>query len=181
MKHRLTPVSPPYSERVSSLLAHYPKRDGYLLALFRVFANSERFLRKGVPDLLDRDSPLSMTEREIVILRVTALRRCEYEWGIHVAAFAQAAKLSSEQVRSTLLGGANDACWSSSEAALVRTVDELLEEGRLSGKTKAAFEEYWSPAQQLEILALCGAYQTVSFVANVSAIPPEDFAARFPG
>lgn len=53
----------------------------YLLQLFRVFANSPRFLKKGALNLLDKDSPLTLRQREIVILRVCANNDCEYEWG----------------------------------------------------------------------------------------------------
>ena len=38
-----------------------------------------------------RPRPLSLREREIVIDRTCALTGCEYEWGVHVAIFAEAA------------------------------------------------------------------------------------------
>jgi alkylhydroperoxidase family enzyme len=57
--------------------------------------------------LLDR-GPLSLREREIVIDRTCALTGCEYEWGVHVATFADAAHLTAEQVRATVLDGADD-------------------------------------------------------------------------
>jgi hypothetical protein len=37
---------------------------------------------------LSRQLSLSMRQREIVINRVTALCGCEYEWGVHIAFFA---------------------------------------------------------------------------------------------
>ena len=40
------------------ILAKYPGVDGYILSLFRVFANSLRFLKKGAVKLLDPDSGL---------------------------------------------------------------------------------------------------------------------------
>ena len=75
----LSPLLPPYSEEVAAALALYPPQDGYLLALFRTFANSVRSLKKAVPNLLDRTSPLSLRFRDIVNLRTTAHRNCEYE------------------------------------------------------------------------------------------------------
>src|SRR4051812_29406070 len=44
--------------------------------------------------LLDR-GPLSLREREIVIDRTCALNGCEYEWGVHVATFSDAAHLTA--------------------------------------------------------------------------------------
>jgi alkylhydroperoxidase family enzyme len=178
----LKPIDPPYPADIEAILERYPKgRDGYLLELFRVFANSRRFLRdKGVANLLDRDSPLSLRQREIVILRVTANTGCEYEWGVHVSAFARAAELTEEQVQATRLGDADARCWTNDEAVLIRVVDELCAESGISDATLDEFRSAWNREQQLEILSLCGNYHTVSYVANAARLEPEAFAARFP-
>lgn len=180
MGNRLTPLDPPLTPDIAALLDRYPQQDGYLLTLFRTFANSERFLRKGVPNLLDRASPLPLRLREIVILRVTARRGCEYEWGVHVAIFARAARLETAHVTATVLAGAEADCWSAKEARLIAAIDALLDGGRITEPLKDGFASDWSVEQQLEILALCGAYQTISFVANLAELPMESFAARFP-
>ncbi|MEM6990069.1 MAG: carboxymuconolactone decarboxylase family protein [Myxococcota bacterium] len=177
---RLQPLTPPFSEQVASLLARYPSQGGYLLALFRVFANSPRFLAKGVTNLLDDDSPLSLRTRELVILRVTANRDCEYEWGVHVAVFARRAGLSDAEVRATRLGSSADPGWSEEDRLAIRVVDELCADARISDETARDVAALWSAEQQLEVLALCGNYQTVCFVANSAQLPPEPFAARFP-
>lgn len=176
---RLAPVPQPWSPEVAAALAAYPAQDGYLLSLFRTFANSLRFLRKGVPNLLDRDSPLPLRWRELVILRVTARRQCEYEWGVHVAIFARAAKLSEAEVAATLAPLVADA-WPDAEAVLLSAVDALLDTGRMDDALQSRFEAAFSLDQQLEIMALAGAYQTISFVANTARLPLEPFAARFP-
>ena len=77
VKYALTPISEPFPPDVAAILAGYPQRNGYVLQLFRVFANSLRFLKKGTTNLLDRDSPIPMRQREIVILRVCANNDCE--------------------------------------------------------------------------------------------------------
>ncbi len=180
MSNSLKPIAPPYSAEVDAILAQYPQRDGYVLRLFRVFANSVRFLRKGTVNLLDRDSPLTLRERELVILRTCANRGCEYEWGVHIGAFATAAALSGEQVTATTAPEVVDELWSPSEATLLRVVDALCAEGTLDKTLKTQFEKTWNTDQQLEIMALCGNYHTISFVANVSEVSGEDFAASFP-
>ena len=180
MNSALTPVEEPFSPEVAAVLAGYPKREGYVLQLFRVFANSVRFLKKGTVNLLDRDSPLSMREREIVILRVCANNDCEYEWGVHVTAFAGHVGLSGGQLAATRLGGAVHACWSEDEQLLIRAVDELCERGRITAPTYRKIQARYSVEQQLEILALAGNYHTISFVANTAELPGEPFGARFP-
>lgn len=181
MTNQLHPIEPPFTPEVAALLARYPQQDGQLLSLFRTFANSPRFLRKGVPNLLDRDSPLPLRVREIVILRVTGRRRCAYEWGVHVAIFARAARLTPDQAANTWATQITPALWSAHEADLLRAIDALLNTGHLSGLALATFTAGWTQAQQLEIMALAGAYQTISFVANVAGLPPETFAASVPG
>ena len=103
--NELKPLEPPYETEIENILALYPKgKDGYLLRLFRVFANSQRFLAgKGVVNLLDDESPLTIQERELVILRVTAKKHCEYEWGLHARIFAEAANISDVQLRATVI------------------------------------------------------------------------------
>jgi alkylhydroperoxidase family enzyme len=180
MAQVLGPIAEPYPPEVAEVLARYPQQGGYLLTLFRTFAASPRFLRKGVANLLDKESPLPLRLREIVILRVTANTDCEYEWGVHVAAFAGAAKLTPEQVAATRLGDDAAPCWAPQEALLIRAVDELCRKGGIQPNTYAQFAESWTVAEQLEIIALAGNYHTISFVANTAALPPELFAARFP-
>ena len=178
MTNPLSPLEAPFPEDVSTVLASYPQQDGYILSLFRTFANSLRFLKKGVPNLLDRDSPLDLRTREIVILRTTSNRNCEYEWGVHVAIFAQAAKLTETQVNATRI--ASDDCWSEDESALIDAIDQLCSTGNLTEDTRSEFQSKWTKEQQLEILALVGTYSTISFVANVARLSTESFATRFP-
>lgn len=182
MKNELKPIDPPYEPTTATILQGYPKgHDGYLLKLFRLFANSTRFLAgKGVINFLDKDSPLSLREREIVILRTTANKNCEYEWGVHVTAFADAAKLSAEQIKASKLSASMNECWSHKEQGLLACIDDLCTSGTISDENLTNFQEDWSLNQQLEILAVCGNYHTVSFVANSSRLTLEDGMDTFP-
>jgi Carboxymuconolactone decarboxylase family len=180
MANRLSPVSEPYPADVAAVLASYPQQDGYILTLFRTFANSLRFLKKGVPNLLDRESPLPLRIREIVILRVTANKNCEYEWGVHVSIFSTAAKLSQSQIEATRSASVDPSLWSAEETRLLMAIDSLCVVGRVENGLLEEFESDWTKDQQLEIFALCGAYHTISFVANTARLPNEPFGARFP-
>jgi hypothetical protein len=180
MTNRLRPMAEPFQPDVAAALAAYPQQDGYILSLFRTFANSLRFLRKGVPNLLDRESPLSLRIREIVILRVTANKNCEYEWGVHVSIFAATAKFSQAQIDATRSGPVDPDLWSEPEAYLLKAIDSLCSTGRIEDDVITQFESDWTKEQQLEIFALCGAYHTISFVANTARLPNEPFGALFP-
>ncbi|MEO9634097.1 MAG: carboxymuconolactone decarboxylase family protein [Parasphingorhabdus sp.] len=180
MSNILTPFMPPYSPALSEVMKQYPEQDGYLLRLFRVFANSVRFAKKGVPNLLDKDSPLSLREREIVILRTTANNECEYEWGVHVAVFASAAGFTKEQIAATKNSNSDTPVWNEKEQILLAVIDDLSHSGTIRDDNLAGFQQYWKKDEQLEIFALCGTYHTVSFVANGARVALEDFAVRFP-
>lgn len=176
---RIAPLSPPYApdiqEQFDRIMCGGPP-----LVLFRVMAGQKRAWEKfRAGSLLDR-GPLSLREREIVIDRTCALNRCEYEWGVHVAAFAQAAHLTDEQVRATVRGDAGAPCWSEAERAMLAAVDALHHRATLSEAEFAALKAHCDEAKILEIIQLCGFYRTVSYFANSLALPLEANAARFP-
>src|SRR5277367_4457861 len=81
------------------------------LVLFTTLARDRRlFFKFFSSGLLDRGH-LSIREREIVIDRVTATCHAEYEWGVHVSAYAAKAALSEAQIASLTTGGPDDNCW----------------------------------------------------------------------
>ena len=176
---RIAPLSPPYAPEIKEQFDRV-MRGAPPLLLFRVMAGRPRAWEKfRGGSLLDR-GPLSLREREIVIDRTCALNACEYEWGVHVTAFAQAAKLTEEQVRATVLGGADAPCWSEAERAMLAAVDALHHRSTLGEVEFAALKAHYDEAKILEIIQLCGFYRTVSYLANALALPLEANAARFP-
>jgi alkylhydroperoxidase family enzyme len=176
---RIAPLEPPYAPEIQG---HFDRimRGAPPLLLFRVIAGNARAWEKfRAGSLLDR-GPLSLREREIVIDRTCARTGCEYEWGVHIAAFAEAAKLTGEQVRATVRGAATEACWSKEEQALIAAVDALHERATLTDAEFAALSAHYDDAKIFEIILLCGFYRTVSYLANGLALPLEESAARFP-
>ena len=81
------------------------------LVLFRTMARSPRvFAKMFAGGLLDK-GPLSLRQREIVIDRTTARLGCEYEWGVHIAFFAERVGFTPEHVAATVHGAGDAACW----------------------------------------------------------------------
>ena len=98
---RIAALQPPYAPDIQQQFDRI-MRGAPPLMLFRVIAGNARAWEKfRAGSLLDR-GPLSLREREIVIDRTCALTGCEYEWGVHVATFADAAHLTEGQVRATV-------------------------------------------------------------------------------
>jgi alkylhydroperoxidase family enzyme len=176
---RITPLEPPYEGEIQQQFDRI-MRGAPPLMLFRVVASNPRAWEKfRAGSLLDR-GPLSLREREIVIGRTCALTRCEYEWGVHVAAFAKAAQLSEAQIRATVCEAADAPCWSASEKALIAAVDALHLRATLSEYEFESLRAHYDDAKIFEIILLCGFYRTVSYLANGLDLPLEDNAARFP-
>ena len=176
---RMAPLQPPYEAEIQGQFDRI-MRGAPPLMLFRVVAGQARAWEKfRAGGLLDR-GPLSLREREIVIDRTCALTGCEYEWGVHVATFASAALLTGEQVRATVLDGADAPCWSAAEQAMLAAVDALHVRATLGDAEFKALSAHYDDAQVLEIILLCGFYHTVSYLANGLDLPLEAKGARFP-
>jgi alkylhydroperoxidase family enzyme len=176
---RIAPLEPPYAPEIQQQFDRI-MRGAPPLTLFRTIAGNARAWDKfRAGGLLDR-GPLSLREREIVIDRTCALTGCEYEWGVHVKAFAEAAHLTDAQVRATVLGGADAPCWSQSEQALLAAVDALHHRATLDDAEFKSLSAHYDDAKVFEIILLCGFYRTVSYLANGLDLPLEENAARFP-
>ena len=176
---RIAPLQPPYDQDIQAQFDRI-MRGAPPLMLFRVVAGHSRAWEKvRAGGLLDK-GPLSLREREIVIDRTCARTGCEYEWGVHVAIFADAAGLTDQQVRATVRGEADAPCWTAAEQALIATVDALHERASLSDEEYKALSAHYDDAKIFEIMLLCGFYRTVSYLANGLELPLEEKAARFP-
>ena len=178
MSVRVAPLEPPYPEPVQAALARIMPPGVPPLALFRALARNERvFLRLMAGGLLDRGS-ITLREREIVIDRACFRCGCEYEWGVHVAFFAERVGLTPEQVRAT--AGGDPAAFPERERLLLRLVDALHDDAQVDDALWAAQRAHFSEEQLVELVALAGFYHLISFAANALRIPLEPYGARFP-
>lgn len=180
MSARISPADPPYAPRIQNRLENIMPPGVPPLNLFTTLARDERlFERFMAANLLDRGN-LDLRSREIVIDRVTALARSEYEWGVHVALFAQKASLSADQIVSTFSGGASDPCWNEREKALISACDQLHASCDLDDVAWTKLASHFTAEAILEILMLCGLYRMVAYLTNALRLPLEPFATRFP-
>jgi alkylhydroperoxidase family enzyme len=150
------------------------------LILFRTLATNERiyprFMRAGV---LDR-GPVPIRDRELVILRTTARCRSEYEWGVHVSAFARPLGLGEATIDATVLEPSDAEQWTPKERALLSLCDELHDSADVSDVTWEALERDFDEKQILELIYTAGLYHVVSFLTNALRLPLEPMGARFP-
>jgi alkylhydroperoxidase family enzyme len=177
---RITPASEPYEPAIAAELQRIMPEGVPPLVLFRTMARSPRvFGKMFAAGLLDK-GPLELRHREIVIGRTTARLGAEYEWGVHIAFFAERVKFTPEQVAATVKGAANDPCWSESEQALIAAVDDLVDHRTLLPGTWSALTAHFDDVQVLELIALVGYYHTISFLCRGLELPLEPYGAKFP-
>lgn len=176
---RIAPLAVPFRDDVQESFDAIMPPEADPLVLFRTLATSDRHWKKfRAGSLLDR-GPLSLREREIVINRTCARAGCEYEWGVHVTAFAAAAGFTQEQVMATVRGDADAPCWSPAEQALLATADALHARARLTDPEWTRLRSHFDDAQCLEVLMLCGFYRSVAYVVGGLDLPLEPDTARF--
>jgi alkylhydroperoxidase family enzyme len=177
---RISPASPPYPASVQTGLDALVPKGRTPIWLFRVMARDERLFARSIGNaLLDRGH-LTLREREVVILRVCANNRSEYEWGVHVTVFAERAGLTSEQVAATLEQDRGAACWTARDRLLLQLCDELQVGTTVSDSVWDELAAAFSEEALLELLLLSGFYRTISVLTNTLQMPLEDFAMRFP-
>ena len=181
MTARISPVAPPFAPEIKAALERIMPPGVPPLVLFTTLARNARvFQRFMAGGLLDKGS-IGLREREIMIDRTTARCGSEYEWGVHVAFFAEKAQLTAAQVEATTTADASAQVWSTRDRLIVRLADELHETHTVSDALWAELAGAFEDEQILELIVLAGFYHTVSYLTNALRLPLEGFGARFPG
>jgi alkylhydroperoxidase family enzyme len=180
---RIPAVEPPYDEAVAAQLTAMVPPGVAPIALFRTFAQNlpmATAMHGWGRYELGRTLSVPMRAREIVIDRTCARCRCEYEWGVHVAFFAARVGLDDAQITSLTHGASTDPCWTdAADTLLIELVDALHDTSDVDDALWAALAGAYDPEQLLDLLALCGWYHAISFVARGARVPLEADAPRF--
>ena len=177
---RIAPVqAEPGSELEALLRKMTPPAAPHVLGLFRVLAQhpvmAERMTAMG-GFFLGRQATLPLRDREIVICRICARCDAAYEWGVHVAAFAQAAVLTPAQVRALADEASDLQAFEERDRLLVRLADALHERSQVPDALWDEVARLWSVPQRLELLMLAGWYHAISYVCNGARVPAESWA-----
>jgi len=183
---RIAPLTPPYPEELANELRKWMPPDVALepLSLFRTLARHPLLFERMRPlgaALLGRGL-LPPRTRELLILRTCARCGAEYEWGVHVAAFAAAVGIERSLADQTVLASVAElALRTDDDALLLRFADELHDRAEVSDATYALLAERYAPELLLEMTVLVGQYHMISFVVNVAGVELEPWATRFAG
>jgi alkylhydroperoxidase family enzyme len=103
-------------------------------------------------------------DRELAVLRIGWLCRAPYEWGEHVEIGRRCGVTPGEILR--VIQGSAAADWSAHDRAILRGVEELLENQIITDDTWATLAQSWSEPQLIEFVMMVGQYVATAFVQN---------------
>ncbi len=151
----------PKGLNVLGLLARYP-------ALTRAFNTFNGHVLFG--------SSLSPRQRELLVLRVAAIRDAQYEWAQHVV-IARDVGLTSDEIAGIAAGpdaGPDASAWSGPERAMLRAVDELVVDALISESTWAELALVLDEEQLMDLVFTVGCYDLLAMAFRSFGLPLDD-------
>lgn len=116
-------------------------------------------------------SSLSKRIRELLILRISWLRRSEYEFVQHVVVGRNAGLSEAELER--VQAGPDALGWDPIDAELLRAVDELYADARIQERTWVRLSKHFSTAQLMDLVFVIGCYDTLAMVFKTFGVQLE--------
>ena len=119
---------------------------------------------------------LSPRNRELLILRVAAVRQAEYEWAQHVVQAGDAGLASDDIAR--IAEGPDAPGWSALDAAMVRAVDELIRDAMVSEATWSVLAGELDVQQLMDLVFTVGAYDLLAMAFRSFGVQLDDDLLR---
>jgi alkylhydroperoxidase family enzyme len=115
---------------------------------------------------------LSARQRELLILRVAAVRQADYEWKQHVVLAADAGITPAEVAQ--IHDGPGAPGWSPFERAVISAVDELLGDARVTDETWHVLAAELDVEQLMDLVFTVGAYDLLAMAFRSFDVPLDD-------
>ena len=119
--------------------------------------------------LLMSEGALTPRDRELAVLRVGWLCGAPFEWGEHVAMGKRVCGFTTDEIEALTIGSDGPG-WSASDRALIRAVEELIDDAMISDDSWAALSEGRDAQQLIELPLLVAQYMGVAFLQNALRI-----------
>lgn len=176
---RIEPVTEPTGE-LAEILSTALTHDGTPLNIFGVLGRHPKLLKRFnlLGGYLLNKGLLPEREREIVILRVGANAKAQYEFGQHTVIGKQCG-LTDEEI-AALTKSPADFDWSVDDRNLIALADELHADDCVTDVTWALLAERWTDEEMIELLIVGGFYRMVSGFLNSAGIELDDGIPGFP-
>lgn len=115
---------------------------------------------------------LSQRQRELVVLRVAAVRGSAYEWAQHSVLAGDAGITPDEVAR--VREGASSPRWDREDETLLSAVDELLETSTLNDTTWERLGEFLDTRALMDLIFTVGAYTALAMMLGAFEVELDD-------
>ena len=115
---------------------------------------------------------LTSRQRELLVLRVAAVRDAAYEWAQHVVLAGDVGIDAAEIER--IAEGPDAPGWAPFDAALVRAVDELVRDARIADDTWRALAAELDVQQLMDVVFTVGAYDLLAMAFRSFGVELDD-------
>lgn len=176
---RIEPITE-FDSELEEILATALTHDGKPLNIFGTLGHHPKLLKRFnlLGGFLLNKGLLPPRERELVILRVGANARAEYEFGQHTV-IGLACGLTQNEIEA-LVRPPDTHAWSKGDLALIALADDLHADDCVSDATWALLDTRWSDAELAELLVVAGFYRLVSGFLNSTGVRLDDGIPGFP-
>ena len=141
--------------------AHHPA----LIRAYHVFNGHVQFA-----------TTLSVRQRELLVLRVAAVREADYEWAQHAVLAADAGLDDDEVAR--VAEGPDAPGWSPLERAMLSAVDELIDDAEIADATWTALAGDLDDQQLMDLVFTVGAYDVLAMAIRSFGVEMDDDLTR---
>ena len=141
--------------------------------VFLTLAKNPELFRRWLPFYAEfyMAGRLAPRQRELLILRTAWRCRCDYEWGAHVR-MGGAAGLTDEEIAG-VADHLDARAWSPADQALLRVVDELVDDHGVQRPTWDALTSHFNEPQLIEVLMVVGSYVGLAGFLNAVEVERE--------
>jgi alkylhydroperoxidase family enzyme len=115
---------------------------------------------------------LSARQRELLVLRVAAVRQAEYEWAQHVVQAGDAGIDAGEIAR--VAEGPDAPGWSPIERAMLSAVDELVDGAEITDATWKVLAGEFDEQQLMDLVFTVGAYDLLAMAFKSFGVELDD-------
>jgi alkylhydroperoxidase family enzyme len=178
--------TPPLLDKESALeLGKENGIDDYIagMNLFRALLHHPglaKELNSTIMSLVSHAKTLDDSLREIIIMRVSWLADCNYEWSQHWMA-SLFFGLSEEKLMAIRDWESHSTLFEEHEQSVLKTTDELVNDNHVSPETRAELQKHFPDfKQQIEVMTCIGNWHMFALLLNGLEIPLEEEMESWP-
>ena len=175
MREALAALQPPHPRHQRPVTENRPKALNVLGTMAHHPALARAFFTFNGHILMS--TTLTERERELLVMRVAAVRKCGYEWAQHLF-MARDVGLTDEEI-GRIAYGPDAPFWGELDRAMLRAVDELVDDGAISASTWGELSGHLDTQQLLDVIFTVGAYDTLARMFSSLELEMDDEIGEF--